>query len=147
MRPTFELAARTWSAESAAELDLPDLLPPVFESGTVVGQVSHAAAEATGLTAGTPVVAAGADTQLALLGAGLTEPGQFATVGGTFWQTAAVLDQPLVDPRIRLRTLCHVLPGTWMIEGIGGEWTPDALDATGRLFRISASMDADRSLS
>jgi autoinducer 2 (AI-2) kinase len=115
----FALAARTWSAESAAELDLPDLLPPVFESGTVVGQVSRGAAEATGLVAGTPVVAAGADTQLALLGAGLTEPGQFATVGGTFWQTAAILDQPLVDPAVRLRTLCHVLPGTWMIEGIG----------------------------
>jgi autoinducer 2 (AI-2) kinase len=40
-------------------------------------------------------------------------------VGGTFWQTAAILDRPLTDPQIRLRTLCHVLPGTWMIEGIG----------------------------
>jgi hypothetical protein len=27
----------------------------------------------------------------------------------------------------------------WMIEGIGGEWTIDALDATGRLFRIPAA--------
>ncbi len=35
----------------------------------------------------------------------------------------------------------------WMIEGIGGEWTTDALDATGRLFRIPASMDADRPVS
>jgi hypothetical protein len=35
----------------------------------------------------------------------------------------------------------------WMIEGIGGEWTADAMDATGRLFRIPASMDATRSLS
>jgi hypothetical protein len=32
----------------------------------------------------------------------------------------------------------------WMIEGIGGEWTTDALDATARLFRIPASMDAER---
>jgi hypothetical protein len=49
-------------------------------------------------------------------------------------------DETLVD-----RDLWAILH--WMIEGIGGEWTPDALDATGRLFRISASMDADRSLS
>jgi hypothetical protein len=35
----------------------------------------------------------------------------------------------------------------WMIDGIGGAWTTDALDATGRLFRIPASMDADRTLS
>ena len=32
----------------------------------------------------------------------------------------------------------------WMIEGVGGEWTADAMEATGRLFRIPASMDADR---
>jgi hypothetical protein len=32
-----------------------------------------------------------------------------------------------------------------MIEGIGGDWTTDAMEATGRLFRIPASMDADRS--
>jgi len=35
----------------------------------------------------------------------------------------------------------------WMIEGIGGDWTTDALDATGRLFRIQASMDGPASLS
>jgi hypothetical protein len=32
----------------------------------------------------------------------------------------------------------------WMIEGIGGEWTVEAMEATGRLFHIPASMDADR---
>src|SRR5215471_7939059 len=26
---------------------------------------------------------------------------------------------PLIDPAIRLRTLCHVTPGEWMLEGIG----------------------------
>lgn len=35
----------------------------------------------------------------------------------------------------------------WMVDGIGGEWTTEALDATGRLFRIPVSMDADGSLS
>ncbi len=35
----------------------------------------------------------------------------------------------------------------WMIKGVGGEWTVDALEATGRLFRIPASMDAARPLS
>jgi hypothetical protein len=33
----------------------------------------------------------------------------------------------------------------WMIDGVGGDWTTDAMEATGRLFRIPASMDADRS--
>jgi autoinducer 2 (AI-2) kinase len=115
----FDLATRDWSPATAAELGLPDILPPVFESGTVIGEVTKDAASATGLRAGTPVVAGGGDTQLALVAAGLTEGLRFATVGGTFWQSAAISNQPLIDPAIRLRTLCHVVPGTWMTEGVG----------------------------
>jgi autoinducer 2 (AI-2) kinase len=115
----FDLATRDWSPESAAEIELPDILPPVFESGSVIGQITPAAAAGTGLREGAPVVAGGADTQLALLAAGLTSGPRFATIGGTFWQSAIVSEQPLIDPDIRLRTLCHVLPGTWMTEGVG----------------------------
>ncbi len=115
----FDLAARGWSAETAAELDLPDILPPIVEAGTVVGGVTAAVADATGLGEGTPVVVGGADTQLALLAAGITGGLRFAVVGGTFWQSAAVTTEPVIDPEIRLRTLCHVVPGAWMIEGVG----------------------------
>ncbi len=31
----------------------------------------------------------------------------------------------------------------WTIEGVGGEWTADAMTATGRLFRIPASTAPD----
>ena len=47
---------------------------------------------------GTPVVVGGADTQLGLLGIGLTDPGRFTIVGGSFWQQTILLDHPLVDP-------------------------------------------------
>ena len=40
-------------------------------------------------------------------------------LAGTFWQNTILLDRPLIDPATRLRTLCHVLPGQWMLEGIG----------------------------
>lgn len=129
----FDLRQRTWSPETVRELDLPDILPPVFESGSVIGEVTPDAAAATGLRVGTAVVAGGADTQLALLAAGLTDGPRFATVGGTFWQSAAVTNEPVIDPEFRLRTLCHVLPGTWMIEGVGflhgfsTRWVRDAL--------------------
>jgi autoinducer 2 (AI-2) kinase len=129
----FDLARRAWSAETAGELELADILPAIHEAGTVIGTVTPEAAAETGLRAGTPVVVGGADTQLALLAAGLTSGLRFATVGGTFWQTAAVTNEPVIDPEIRLRTLCHILPGTWMIEGIGflhglsSRWVRDAL--------------------
>lgn len=129
----FDLARRTWSPETIRELDLPDLLPPIVEPGSVVGTVTPKAAEETELLPGTAVVAGGADTQLALLAAGITSGLSFATVGGTFWQSAAVTNEPVIDDRIRLRTLCHVMPGAWMIEGIGfmhglsTRWVRDAL--------------------
>jgi autoinducer 2 (AI-2) kinase len=85
----------------------------------VVGTVTQRAADDTGLRAGTPVVAGGADTQLALLGIGVAQPGRFTVVGGTFWQHTVVLDEPLIDPEERLRTLCHAVEGRWMMEGIG----------------------------
>ncbi len=115
----FDLSTRDWSAETAGELGIPHLLPRVAESGTVVGAVSGKAAQETSLKEGTPVVAGGADTQLGLLGGGVVEADEFGVVGGTYWLTAGVADNPLVDPDIRLRTLCHVVPDRWMIEGVG----------------------------
>jgi autoinducer 2 (AI-2) kinase len=116
----FELARRDWSERV---LDLCGLrrsvFPEVVDPGTVIGSVTARAAAQTGLREGTPVVAGGADTQLALLGIGVTEPGRFTVVGGSFWQHTLVLDEPLIDPQGRLRTLCHTAPGRWMMEGIG----------------------------
>jgi autoinducer-2 kinase len=115
----FSLADRSWSDAIAQICGIPvTVLPPVVDPGTVVGSVNAAAAAQTGLRPGTPVVAGGADTQLGLLGAGV-RAGEFAVLAGTFWQNTVLVDNPLIDPAIRLRTLCHVTPGEWMLEGIG----------------------------
>lgn len=116
----FDLAGRTWSEWIVERCGLPaSVFPAVNEPGTVVGQVTGLAAEQTGLAAGTPVVQGGADTQLALVGLGPSRPSDLIVIGGTFWQTAMTADRPLIDPEKRLRTLCHALPGQWMVEGIG----------------------------
>ena len=116
----FDLAAGDWSERILELVGLDrSVFPRVVASGDVVGTVTEAAAAQTGLRAGTPVVAGGADTQLALLGIGVAQPGRFTVVGGSFWQHTVVLDEPLIDPEERLRTLCHAVPGRWMMEGIG----------------------------
>ncbi len=115
----FSLANRDWSAQIARICGIsPAILPAVVDPGTTVGTVTGHAAAQTGLRAGTPVVAGGADTQLGLLGAG-ARAGEFTVLAGTFWQNTMLLRVPLIDPGARLRTLCHVTPGEWMIEGIG----------------------------
>jgi autoinducer-2 kinase len=115
----FTLARRTWSPSIPALSGLPAaVLPPVVDSGTVVGEVTAAAAAQTGLRPGTAVVAGGGDTQLGLLGVG-AQRDEYTVVGGTFWQNTVLRADPLIDPEARLRTLCHVMPGEWMLEGIG----------------------------
>jgi autoinducer-2 kinase len=116
----FDLARRTWSPEIVELCGLePEVFPAVREPGTVLGAVSAAAAAETGLAAGTPVVVGGADTQLGLVGIGVVDPHRVTVVGGSFWQHTVALPAPLIDPRGRLRTLCHTVPGQWMMEGIG----------------------------
>ena len=116
----FNLKKRTWSEEAINMCELPQgIYPPVLESGSVVGSVTQKAAKETGLLEGTPVIAGGADTQLALLGVGDIMPNRWAVVAGTFWLTTVIWDQPLIDPKFRPRTLCHTIPGQWMTEGIG----------------------------
>lgn len=116
----FDLSKRGWSEEIVQMCGLStDVLPPVNEPGTVTGRVHRQASLDTGLKEGTPVVVGGADTQLGLVGIGQVEPGQFTIVGGTFWQQTVGVNTPLIDPESRLRTLCHAIPGQWMLEGIG----------------------------
>ncbi len=116
----FDLKDRTWSAELVELLGLnATIFPPVVSSGSTVGSVSRKASSESSLAEGTPVVVGGADTQLGLAGIGVQTPGQVSILGGTFWQQTILLDKPLVDPKIRLRTLCGTLQGQWMLEGIG----------------------------
>jgi autoinducer 2 (AI-2) kinase len=115
----FELKARGWSEAAIKLCGLPDgIYPPVVEPGTTIGETTPQAAAITGLRAGTPVIAGGADTQLALLGTGSIRAGDWTLVGGTFWQATVIWDQPLIDHACRPRTLCHVNKGHWMTEAL-----------------------------
>lgn len=115
----FDVAKRNWSAELFELLEIDaSICPEVVESGTPVGHVNATAAARTGLAVGTPVIAGGGDTQLALLGLG-TEVGEGTLIGGSFWQMTVLLDKPFIDAKRGPRTLCHARPGQWMVEGIG----------------------------
>jgi len=116
----FDLSRRTWSKQIISWLGLRnEIFPEVHEPGTVIGEVTSEAARESGFKQGTPVVMGGADTQLGLVGVGAVEPYCSTTIGGTFWQQTIVTGKPVIDPKTRLRTLCHAVPGQWMTEGIG----------------------------
>ena len=83
----MDMARRTWSDEilSLAGLEA-SFFPRWVEPGGVIGELTAEAAQATGLPAGIPVVAAGHDTQFAAVGSG-AGPGEAILSSGT-WEIA-----------------------------------------------------------
>ena len=78
----FDLAARDWSPEvlDGAAASTAAWMPPTFEGPEVTGAVTAAAADATGLRAGTPVVAGGGDQSANAVGVGAVAPGRRGAV-------------------------------------------------------------------
>src|SRR5690348_14667969 len=130
----FDLAARDWSAEVLGRLDIPPAwLPQTFEGPEVTGVVTAEAAAATGLRAGTPVVAGGGDQAANAVGVGVVSPGTMALSLGTSGVVFAATERPLFDPAGRVHAFCHAVPGRWhlmsvMLSAAGSlRWFRDAL--------------------
>lgn len=115
----LNVAKRRWSQEvlQAAEID-ERLLPALYESPEVCARVSAAGAEATGLAAGTPVVAGAGDQAAGATGMGIVDPGAVSSTIGTSGVVFAATDRPALDPRGRLHTFCHAIPGVWHVMGV-----------------------------
>ena len=115
----FDLAARDWSDEVIDALGIDRAwLPPTYEGTATTGAISAEAADATGLRAGTPVVAGGGDQAAAAVGVGAVEPGVVSLSLGTSGVVFASTDGPLIDPEGRLHSFCHAVPGRWHVMGV-----------------------------
>lgn len=115
----FDVRRRDWSAEllDALEID-PAWLPKTFEGTAVTGTLSSAAAEATGLPAGIPVMGGGGDQAANAVGTGAVVDGIVALSLGTSGVVFASSDEPIVEPDGRLHAFCHAVPGKWHLMGV-----------------------------
>lgn len=115
----LDVANRRWSDEllERAQIDA-RLLPTVFESAHLCGQVSSMGAAATGLRAGTPVVAGAGDQAAGALSMGVVRPGAVSATIGTSGVVFAATETPVCDPVGRLHTFCHAVPGCWHVMGV-----------------------------
>lgn len=108
----FDLNTFRWSEKvlSAARIDA-HLLPSAKPSTEIVGTITTAAAQATGLAAGTPVAAGGGDGSCAGVGAGCVRPGTaYNYLGSSSW-IALTVEKPIVDPGMRTMNWAHCVPG------------------------------------
>ncbi|HEU4915508.1 MAG TPA: xylulokinase [Acidimicrobiia bacterium] len=115
----FDLEARTWSPEILQTLDVPaGLMPPTHEGPDITGTVDGDGAAATGLLAGTPVVAGGGDQSANAVGVGAVTPGVVALSLGTSGVVFASTEGASVDREGRVHAFCHAVPGRWHMMGV-----------------------------
>ena len=115
----FDLKQRDWSPDVLAALDIPpDYLPLTHEGPAITGYVSHAAAAATGLRVGIPVMAGGGDQAAGAVGVGAVQPGVVSLALGTSGVVFATTSGPFVEPEGRLHAFCHAVPGRWHFMGV-----------------------------
>lgn len=115
----FDVVNRRWSFALADALGIDRaILPAVVESQMETGRVSEAAAQATGLAAGTPVFGGGGDQAASAVGNGIVEPGLVSDTIGTSGVVFAHMDNVAYDPEGRVHTFCHAVPGKWHVMGV-----------------------------
>jgi len=78
--------------------DAEGLLPRLVEPAEIAGSVSAAAAAATGLAEGTPVVGGYFDVIASALGSGVIRPGEASIIAGTWSVNQVFSDAPVIDP-------------------------------------------------
>ncbi|HPA18460.1 MAG TPA: xylulokinase [Verrucomicrobiae bacterium] len=108
----YDMAKRGWSDELCRLAGLPvGVLPPLVQPTTVVGAVTETAANATGLRAGTPVIAGCSDSAVEGYAAGAIRPGQMILKLATAGNVNVMTAEP--HPHPRTLTYGHVIPGLW----------------------------------
>jgi xylulokinase len=145
----FDVGQRQWSDEMLAALSLPrEWLPEVTESPEVSARVSAAAAKATGLREGTPVVGGGGDQAAQAVGTGIITEGVVSATLGTSGVVFAASDSYRVEPEGKLHAFCHAVPGMWHLMGVmlsaagSFRWYRDALGDLERIRAGEAGRDA-----
>jgi len=153
----LDVARRRWSVEVLDAVEIGhSLLSALYESPDVCGRISNEGAAATGLKRGTPVVAGAGDQAAGAVGLGIVAPGTVSATIGTSGVVFASTDRPALDPKGRMHTFCHAVPGRWHVMGVTqaaglslrwfrdllGEKSDDRADSYDRLTAEAANVPA-----
>jgi xylulokinase len=114
----FNVVQRVWADDVIERLELPrSMFPKLHASADVVGPLSQEAAAQLGLRHGIPVSAGCADQPAQAVGNGLIDAPLGSITIGTGGQVFVPLNQPLMDPELRLQTFCHAPQAKWYLLG------------------------------
>jgi xylulokinase len=112
----FELGTERWAPDVLAAIPLDgSLLPEVRRPSEIVGHLTPAAAEATGLQPGIPIIAGSADHVASAFAAGLVEEGDLLVKLGGAGDILMTSSRPVVDERLYLDM--HLAPDLYLPNG------------------------------
>ncbi len=115
----LDVPNRCWSDEVLAKLDIDKaLLGKMYESCEVTGTINARASELSGLRVGTPVVGGAGDQAAGGVGNGIVKAGVVSSTIGTSGVVFAHTDSITIDPKGRVHTFCHAVPGAWHVMGV-----------------------------
>jgi len=115
----LDIAHRDWSQTVLDDLQIDlSLLPKVYESFEVSGQITKEVANLIGLAEGTKVVAGAGDNAAAAVGMGVVVDDKAFTTIGTSGVVFAHTSQMKIDPQGRVHTFCSAVPGEWHMMGV-----------------------------
>ena len=130
----LNVGKRDWSEVMVRGLGLTfEMLPKVYESPVGSTAVCETAAQEVGLRHHTPIAGGGGDNACSAVGNGVIREGIVAVSVGTSGTVFSPMNEPKMDPRLRVHTFCHAVPGQWHAMGVmlsaGGSlrWFRDAL--------------------
>jgi len=91
----FDLINSCWSKEILDAVDInPEIFPPTFTSGTLIGRITRDASEQTDLPQGTPIIAGGHDHYCGSLAAGILHGRRAVNSIGTTESIHTLLPKP-----------------------------------------------------
>lgn len=112
----YDLQTQSWAEDILASADIPPaMLPQIRQPTDVAGFVSQAAAAATGLSEGVPVMTGAADHVAAAFAAGVIDEGDMLIKLGGAGDILMATNAPLVDERLYFDL--HVIPGKYLPNG------------------------------
>ena len=113
----YDYRKAQWNESLATAIGIPpEKYPRIYLSHEVVGEITPAAAEETGLRVGVMVVAGGTDISCAALGCGVTEAGQAYYSMGTGSNLGIMIPTAQDVDEYRILRWPHVLPGLTMFD-------------------------------
>lgn len=114
----FDVKNRRWSKEMIKLLEIDEkVLPKVYESWEVIGNITEDVSVELGLSTNTVVVAGAGDQAAGAVGTGTTDTGVISVAMGTSGVVFACDEKFSVDKENRLHSFCHA-NGKWHQMGV-----------------------------